>query len=89
MSLNSFGPTGTAGPTVVSRGDKQHAKKIATAAGSTNMCAASNSIDYWQAKEFLAWYATNSTVNQTAVWNDRWGRDVMVSSCFIANSEDH
>ena len=37
------------------------------------------STDYWRAAEFLAWYATNSTVNQTAVWNDRWGRDVMVS----------
>jgi len=28
---------------------------------------------YWKAPEFLAWYATNSTVADTAVWNDRWG----------------
>jgi len=33
---------------------------------------------YWKAEEFLAWYATNSTVNQTAVWNDRWGKDALV-----------
>ena len=31
--------------------------------------------DYWKSKEFLAWYATNSTVADTAVWNDRWGSD--------------
>ena len=30
---------------------------------------------YWQATEFLAWYATNSTVADTAVWNDRWGNN--------------
>ena len=34
--------------------------------------------DYWNVTEFLAWYATNSTVAETAVWNDRWGRDTMV-----------
>ena len=34
--------------------------------------------DYWNVTEFLAWYATNSTVHDTAVWNDRWGRDTMV-----------
>jgi alpha-L-fucosidase len=28
---------------------------------------------YWRAAEFLAWYATNSSVAETAVWNDRWG----------------
>ena len=28
---------------------------------------------YWNAPEFLAWYATNSTVADTAIWNDRWG----------------
>lgn len=33
---------------------------------------------YWGAEDFLAWYATNSTVNATAVWNDRWGHDTMV-----------
>ena len=31
--------------------------------------------DYWRAKEFLAWLATNSSVKDTVVWNDRWGRD--------------
>lgn len=33
--------------------------------------------DYWQSKEFLAWYATHSPVADTAVWNDRWGRESM------------
>ena len=33
--------------------------------------------DYWDSKEFLAWYATNSSVAATAVWNDRWGKDAM------------
>jgi len=28
---------------------------------------------YWRSAEFLAWYATNSSVAETAVWNDRWG----------------
>ncbi|KAL3935605.1 MAG: hypothetical protein SGARI_002908 [Bacillariaceae sp.] len=31
--------------------------------------------DYWRAKEFLAWLATNSSVKDTVVWNDRWGKD--------------
>lgn len=34
--------------------------------------------DYWKSKEFLAWLATNSSVKDTVVWNDRWGTD---SSC--------
>jgi alpha-L-fucosidase len=29
--------------------------------------------DYWKAQEFLAWLATNSSVKDTVVWNDRWG----------------
>ncbi|CAB9528560.1 Tissue alpha-L-fucosidase [Seminavis robusta] len=33
--------------------------------------------DYWDSKQFLAWYATNSTVAKTGVWNDRWGKDAM------------
>jgi alpha-L-fucosidase len=33
--------------------------------------------DYWKAKEFLAWLATNSSVAETVVWNDRWGSDSM------------
>lgn len=36
--------------------------------------------DYWNVTEFLAWYANNSTVGDTAIWNDRWGRDALVSS---------
>jgi alpha-L-fucosidase len=32
---------------------------------------------YWQATDFLAWYATNSTVATQAVWNDRWGSDTL------------
>lgn len=31
--------------------------------------------DYWDSKKFLAWYATNSSVAETAIWNDRWGKD--------------
>ena len=31
--------------------------------------------DYWSSTSFLAWYATNSTVADTAIWNDRWGSD--------------
>ena len=30
--------------------------------------------DYWKSREFLAWYRNQSAV---AVWNDRWGSDVM------------
>ena len=33
--------------------------------------------EYWKSKEFLAWYATESPVADTAVWNDRWGRECM------------
>lgn len=29
--------------------------------------------EYWKSKEFLAWLATNSSVKDTVVWNDRWG----------------
>lgn len=35
------------------------------------------SSDYWKARDFLHWYATNSTVASTAVWNDRWGTDTL------------
>jgi alpha-L-fucosidase len=30
---------------------------------------------YWKSREFLAWLATESTVKDTVVWNDRWGTD--------------
>jgi alpha-L-fucosidase len=33
--------------------------------------------DYWKSTDFLAWYATNSTVAKTAVWNDRWGQETL------------
>ena len=33
--------------------------------------------EYWKATEFLAWYATESTVADEAVWNDRWGTDCL------------
>lgn len=35
------------------------------------------SSDYWKAREFLHWYATQSSVSSTAVWNDRWGTDTL------------
>jgi alpha-L-fucosidase len=38
-------------------------------------CGAPN--EYWKAPEFLAWYATNSTVADAAIWNDRWGEDII------------
>jgi alpha-L-fucosidase len=31
--------------------------------------------DYWRSTEFLAWLATNSSVKDTVVWNDRWGKE--------------
>lgn len=31
--------------------------------------------EYWKSKRFLAWLATNSSVKDTVVWNDRWGED--------------
>lgn len=33
--------------------------------------------EYWKSTEFLAWYATNSSVAKTAVFNDRWGSDTL------------
>ena len=32
---------------------------------------------YWKALEFLSWYGYNSSVAETAVWNDRWGTDTL------------
>jgi alpha-L-fucosidase len=32
---------------------------------------------YWKATQFLHWYATQSAVKDTAVWNDRWGSDTL------------
>jgi alpha-L-fucosidase len=33
--------------------------------------------EYWKSTEFLAWYATNSSVAETGVFNDRWGQDTL------------
>lgn len=44
--------------------------------------------DWWESKKFLAWYATNSTVNETAVWNDRWGRDATCKHGSFLNCAD-
>jgi len=35
------------------------------------------SADYWKARDFLNWYATNSSVAATGVWNDRWGQQTL------------
>ena len=48
-----------------------------------------NNSDWWQSKEFLAWYVTNSTVNETAVYNDRWGRDTNCKHGSFVNCQDH
>jgi alpha-L-fucosidase len=32
--------------------------------------------DYWNSREFINWYITESPVAKTAIWNDRWGNDV-------------
>jgi alpha-L-fucosidase len=32
---------------------------------------------YWKALEFLHWYATNSSVASSGVWNDRWGHEIL------------
>jgi alpha-L-fucosidase len=33
--------------------------------------------DYWKAREFLHWYATNSSEAATGIWNVRWGADTL------------
>ena len=43
---------------------------------------------YWKAPEFLAWLATNSTVAETAIWNDRWGKDVECKHGSFWNCKD-
>ena len=40
---------------------------------------------YWNAPEFLAWYATNSTVADTAIWNDRWGTNCKHGAFFTCH----
>jgi alpha-L-fucosidase len=44
--------------------------------------------DYWDSKKFLAWYATNSSVAETAVWNDRWGKDAKCTHGSFLNCQD-
>ena len=41
--------------------------------------------EYWNAPEFLAWYATNSTVADTAIWNDRWGANCKHGAFFTCH----
>ena len=44
--------------------------------------------DYWESKEFLAWVATNSSVKDTVVWNDRWGTDTSCKHGSFLNCND-
>ena len=44
--------------------------------------------DYWKSKEFLAWLATNSSVKDTVVWNDRWGEDSKCKHGSFLNCHD-
>jgi alpha-L-fucosidase len=48
-----------------------------------------SSSDYWKAKEFLAWLATNSSVKDTVVWNDRWGTDATCKHGSYLTCQDH
>ena len=47
------------------------------------------SSEYWKAKEFLAWLATNSSVKDTVVWNDRWGSDALCKHGAFWTCADH
>ena len=44
--------------------------------------------EYWKSKEFLAWLATNSTVKDTVVWNDRWGKGTKCQHGSFLNCND-
>jgi alpha-L-fucosidase len=44
--------------------------------------------EYWKSKEFLAWLATNSTVKDTVVWNDRWGQGTRCQHGSFWNCDD-
>jgi alpha-L-fucosidase len=44
--------------------------------------------DYWKSTEFLAWLATNSTVKDTVVWNDRWGKETRCQHGSFWNCND-
>jgi alpha-L-fucosidase len=43
---------------------------------------------YWNSKQFLAWLATNSTVKDTVVWNDRWGEETRCKYGSFLNCND-
>jgi len=43
---------------------------------------------YWKSTEFLSWYAYNSSVADSAVWNDRWGSDTTCQHGSFLNCED-
>ena len=44
--------------------------------------------EYWKSKEFLAWLATNSSVKDTVVWNDRWGKGTSCKHGSYVNCRD-
>lgn len=44
--------------------------------------------DFWHSKTFLAWLATNSSVKDTVVWNDRWGTDANCKHGSFFNCQD-
>jgi alpha-L-fucosidase len=44
--------------------------------------------DYWKSRQFLAWLATNSSVRDTVVWNDRWGSDANCKHGSFFNCQD-
>eukprot|EP00934_Nitzschia_sp_Nitz4_P008952 Nitzschia sp. Nitz4//scaffold192_size41448//24317//28613//NITZ4_007486-RA/size41448-snap-gene-0.53-mRNA-1//-1//CDS//3329540239//8942//frame0 len=44
--------------------------------------------NYWKSKEFLAWLATNSSVRDTVVWNDRFGNDTRCTHGSFWNCHD-
>lgn len=46
------------------------------------------SAEYWKSKEFLAWVATNSSVKDTIVWNDRWGKETRCTHGSYWNCKD-
>lgn len=43
---------------------------------------------YWKSTQFLAWLATNSSVKDTVVWNDRWGKETHCKYGSFRNCQD-
>lgn len=44
--------------------------------------------EYWKSTEFLSWLATNSSVKDTVVWNDRWGLGTRCQHGSFFNGDD-